>query len=962
MFSHAIKKYTVVIGTLAAVIVPLICGADNADSIPCGTAWYPEGGSRAPVKLEQITVKDEDGEFPAVKMVLSHAKSYNKIFLPVKGVNISEYNTVSCRVRFEMPDDKPGNFSFHLLDSKSNWACTAFAKHGKKLKGDTFLFKWDMVNQPDVITGFNIDNFNRLAVSYNFPGIPEGKNVVIIIYDVRLVKGERAITGDPASFDRWKKYISSYAPDYSDSSKYLSAPETGRLKTPLALFADGKANGEIIVDEQAPEPEKNVAEELQSWLGKIAGGTIPIVAKPAGTDNIKIFIGAKFARPKYDADISKLKGTDGFAVRTNGKNILIFGGTPKGTLNGVFAFIENNSDLIWARPHAEYGTIFSKNPNLKIVWGDALEIPASRYRGWLSNAGGDGEDFPIWTTRNRGNYRGGQPKENIGWGNFAEIGGGHNLQTFIPKGNPDFYPVIKGEKPKELSIWKHQICMNAPDLVKVYAANVADYITKKGPKEGLDAVNIKIEDNWGVCECEKCTAPIKLPDGKTIDVKNPAFRSTQFFDFLNKVTAELNKTWPELKVQTYGYFFTATPPLIKVNPNINVLFCPYPRKDYRTPLCSPMNDHWHRMAKGFAEKTNVVVREYYGIFTFGRPLAEVVAWDVKDYIARGTYGFASEISTDGMRIWWDGAVRGAGDDWDFNMMEFWLISRIYWNPDADVEALRKYYIRRTFREAAPEMEKFFGTIRSEYYKNTLPCGWMEAPSFARFIIDSGHEENMRGLLSQALAKAKNPVSRILIGRIQERFEKIIGEAKSPQKQNAAPDEKGEKNFPARAWEYGWVAEGPQCNVRRTTIEVNGRFVPAQHLIFRSGKETRSKLKCSFAFDSVNFKFKFAVMPSPETVAAGLPLPEFSIADERNSESAPETAYKKESGGQFTLDWKPTGKNDKGKAIDFAKTKWLYFNYPYSKIPEGGTAEFYIYDTEISNMTEGAAPSVEEGLK
>ncbi|HCE42750.1 MAG TPA: hypothetical protein DET40_04315 [Lentisphaeria bacterium] len=950
------------IGIMAVIIAAGICTAADADTISCNTAWVPEGGASAPARVEQVNINIEGKEVPAAKFILSRRNSWPKIFLPTKDINLTEYNTVTCRIKLELPAGEKCGLSFYVLDSKGDWASTSFAKHSKQLPDGDYLFKWDVIYQPDLVRSFSADKFNRLAIGYDFPNIPEGQNVVITISEVQFHGGQRAQTGDPALFEKWQKYISAYVPDYSDSSKYLLPPESGRLKVPLALTVNGEPHGEIILVEPATDVERNAASELQLWIKGISGAEIPIVHVPTETDNIKIFLGLKFAS-KYDTDISVLKDSDGFAVRTDGKNVHIFGALPKGTLNGVFAFIENNSDLIWARPHPEYGTVFSKNPELKIVWADAVSRPGSKYRGWLVDSGGGVEDFPIWCNRNLNNYHGGEPKPNIKWGNHAEFGGGHNLQSFIPKGDPAYYPVIKGEKPKELSIWKHQICMNAPDLVQVYSRNFIDYISKKAPP-GIDAANIKIEDNWGVCECEKCTAPIKLPDGGTLDVKDPAFRSTQFYDFLNKVTIEINKVYPNLKVQTYAYFFTAIPPEIKINPNIRVLFCPYVRKDHRTPLCSPINDHWYKMAKGFALKGNVLVREYYGILTAGRPLAEVVAWDVKDYLSRGTSAFAAEIMPDGKRVWWDGVVRGAGDDWDFNMMEFWLINRIYWNPNADVEALRKYYIRRTFREAAPEMEKFFGNIRQEYYKGKNPTDWMEGASLvSAYVIKAGNENEMRELLSQALKKATNPTSRILIARIQERFEQYIGQAKKNDVGNQGKPEQAleyglnlikklkplllSESKTAQAWEYGWNSEGNNCSIRRTTIEINGKFIDAQHMIFYGQKDARHILRCPFKFDTSNLKFQYTIIPSPETAKMQSPLPALSIIDEKGTvENAPESAYVTGADNSVQFNWNPAGQGTKGEKLDLSKVIRLIFSYPYSKIPAGKSAEFYLFDTEI----------------
>ena len=44
----------------------------------------------------------------------------------------------------------------------------------------------------------------------------------------------------------------------------------------------------------------------------------------------------------------------------------------------------------------------------------------------------------------------------------------------------------------------------------------------------------------------------------------------------------------------------------------------------------------------------------------------------------------------------------------------WVIARLMWNPDLEVEQLRRYFNRRAFREAAPWMDRFFGVMREAF--------------------------------------------------------------------------------------------------------------------------------------------------------------------------------------------------------------------------------------------------------
>ncbi len=926
-----VVKYKIFIVLILTALAFNIHAVENKKTISCNMAWYAEGGERAPIKIEQFKLK----ETPAAKITFLPRKAWNKLYLPVKNINLKEYNTITFKYKTEIPDGAQKRFRVYLVDNKGNWSATSFAKHKQLLKNGELLFKWDALNEPDIVRGFNPEKLTRIGISYAFNSIPEGKKVILTIYDLKLHKGMKVITGDPDLFAKWQKYIKSYKPDYSDSSKYLQSSKYGRLKSPLTLYIKGKSQGEIIIQNKSHPAAKTAAEELKYWLQKIGGGTIEIRETASSRDNVKIFLGN---HGKYLKDIKKLKNSDGYAVRNEGKNIYIFGSRPKGTLNGVFTFLENNTDIIWARPSPDFGTVFNSNPDLKIVWGNIIELPASRLRGWQPNLGG-GAAFWEWCTRNRNNYFCTPAKISNKYGDFAQFGGGHNLQSFIPKGDSRYYPVIKGKKPEKLSIWKHQICLNAPDLVEVYARSVVKYVKNKAP-EGINAVNIKIEDNWGVCECRKCLEPIKLPNGKILTKDAPTFRSTQFYNFLNQVTAQINKVYPNLKIQTYAYFYTAIAPDIKLNPNIYVLFCPYVRKDQKNPLCAPINDCWWKRINEWKEKTdNIIIREYFSILNGGRPVAEVVAFDTKNYLKRNIVNFTSEINPDIKRLWWDGALRGSMDEFDFNMMDYWIVNRLYWNPKLDIEQLRKYFIRRVFREAAPEMEKFFGRIREQWYKNTQSCGFIEGPKLIKqTVLKPGIENEMRMYLKKAAETARHPVSRILVYRVKKRFEEYIHEADTKKKKLTAEEKKTQKIL------YGWRSEGADAEVRQTTVLLDNKPASVLKAVFIKSPKARhiiiNATKLGLKDTPV---FSFIITPSKETAEMNLPLPEVLVDNKKwQRKQAPGSAYSKNPDGSYSFNW-DISKVD----FEWETANKLIFKYNYSKIPDGEKAVFYIQKIRLA---------------
>jgi len=390
----------------------------------------------------------------------------------------------------------------------------------------------------------------------------------------------------------------------------------GTLITVAALTASaiqisesGQAKSEIIVDEKASSTVRFAAEELQVWIEKISGAKVPILNVPGLAKN-KIILGCpseseliKNSTGKYQADLDKLKDNDGYAIRTEGDNIYIFASKPKGVLNGVFRFLFKNTDIIWARPNPEYGTVYSINPNLQFNQTDYIDIPKFVLRGWfmllLFNAKGIPES-ELWEVRNCCNWNSGNvpPARQELWQKFGfvpEHGSGHNIvgkyiteKKYFDK-HPEFFIMKDGERvrPSKFS-GLTQLCFSNQEMTNAFIKELDEQI-KVNPF--YESYRIMIEDTWNSCECPECMKPITLPDGSIVNQKDVDFRSTQFFIWLNQIASDFYKKCPDKKILTFGYYFTEIPPRVKISPNISVVYCPI-YKDSKQAIDGKSNEKW----------------------------------------------------------------------------------------------------------------------------------------------------------------------------------------------------------------------------------------------------------------------------------------------------------------------------------------------------------------------------------
>jgi hypothetical protein len=113
-------------------------------------------------------------------------------------------------------------------------------------------------------------------------------------------------------------------------------------------------------------------------------------------------------------------------------------------------------------------------------------------------------------------------------------------------------------------------------------------------------------------------------------------------------------------------------------------------------------------------------------------------------------------------------------------MEQWVITRLYWNCRRDVEELRKYFIRRAYREAAPEVERVYGIIREEWFASPARSTLGDDPvELAKsLIVARGRDAELAAHLDRAVAAARHPKSKVLVERLRQRLMALITDAKS----------------------------------------------------------------------------------------------------------------------------------------------------------------------------------------
>ena len=593
---------------------------------------------------------------------------------------------------------------------------------------------------------------------------------------------------------------------------------------PFKLTENGGAKVYIVIGDNPSPVTVQAARELQKMVQMITGARLNILASRITWAESYIYMGTD--KDPHTASVARkyskqLRGNDGYAVTCKSpKAMYIVAFEPKGLLNAVQRLIYKNTDFIWVRPFKE-AAVYTRTPTLELKHVNYVDVPKFVSRGWAANRKMAlfSEEFELYASRMCMNLTfivsdaALDRRERLGLS--LEYGGGHNLaHIWLPlkkygKTNPEFYMEVGGKRIVE---GRTHMCFSNPEMKKEFIANALRVIRQV--PEHFKCVNMMIEDTPLFCQCKNCSKPIRLPGGKVLKKTDPAYKSTLFFMFLNDVVEAVQKERPGLLVKSFAYFFSAVPPAVKVHPMICVSFCPYVRNDKQT-LHGETNGKWLERTKKWAKmSSNVIWREYYYSGAgYPRAQANIIAQDLSFINKLGIKRIYSELS------WTDAIIarkKGPSEQEFFAITgpEFWVINQLFWDPTQNPDELRNEYIRRTYREAAPAVSKFYKIIRDS---------WLNDPSAAAFNDDYRNnmgrqivDKNLTGDCRQALAEAaklvKDPRSKEHLKNLTDTFEawlKIAISGSANEQRVPRVEVKGEPGFDFNSGVWAKAASLPK---------------------------------------------------------------------------------------------------------------------------------------------------------
>ena len=318
------------------------------------------------------------------------------------------------------------------------------------------------------------------------------------------------------------------------------------------------ADAVIVIPQNASITDNYAAERLKYYLDEITGGSIEIISESSSAD-FEIAVGAT-NRTDYDFSQS----ADGsYIIKSTDKRIVINGAGNKGTINGVYAFLEKYCGCHWYEAEV---IIIPENADLSVPSDiDVFYTPFFEYSETDTASARDPE-FSVANGLTGGIYKYLSPEQG---GSVRYIGGSsHTLVNQFCKPSvyfeehPEYYALRDGSRVP------NQLCLTNADVLDIVTSEALKLLEEKHDASApLQILSITQADNGDYCQCDSC---------KALDDANGSQAGT-VLTFANKVAERIKADgkYENLIIDTFAYQYSRKAPS-------NVL----PREDVIVRLCS----------------------------------------------------------------------------------------------------------------------------------------------------------------------------------------------------------------------------------------------------------------------------------------------------------------------------------------------------------------------------------------
>jgi hypothetical protein len=545
----------------------------------------------------------------------------------------------------------------------------------------------------------------------------------------------------------------------------------------VTLVEKGQGRAVIILPEKASPAAQGAARVLRDHLRQMSGAELPIrtedqITGAASQDQAWVLVGEGKFTEKLGLG-SKGLGPGGIVLSARGHVLALFGtdartpSDPHGTRYAVTTFLEDRLGVRYLWP-GELGKVVPRRETIFVAdfqhrFSPRLAQRRIRNMGYhnriqvgLDRLGFRKEDYE--QLRVQAQRTQAESPDWFGWhrlGGSLNLNGGHafgHLWAKYGKDHPDWFArQADGSRDQSRSPERARLCKSNPDLIAAIAREKIEELTHNPAMLGV-AVGPNDGGRASFCNCPQCEALDSLKGGKVLlwdfsrgsrrDFEHVSLTDRMVY-FWNAIAERVARVHPNRFLVVDAYSVYAAPPVErKLQPNLVVRFASlgYQAEDYRQESLRDWQA-WSKAAKRIYFRPNLMLlgrRE-------GLPLLYVHKFgaDFRRLAGQGMMG------TD-----FDACCH----HWATQGLNYYVVARLHWNPEQNVDTLVDDYCRAGFGPAARAVRRYFDRLEalmnesaSKKGKTTAAFGPEAIAALSKELTQARNEAGSDGTIAKRLA-------------------------------------------------------------------------------------------------------------------------------------------------------------------------------------------------------------------
>ena len=510
----------------------------------------------------------------------------------------------------------------------------------------------------------------------------------------------------------------------------------------IKLCENGHTDYRIIIPKNHDAATYYAAEELTMFLYKATKTAFIIAFDDSEKTGCEIILGLT-EREQSGFIARNILKNDGFTIKTKGGDIFISGKTGRGTLYGVYSFLEEYIGIKFISydytyiPAADKIEISNKIKNETEI--NNTQLPPFEYRDIYYREIIGNPDF---SARRKCNGFQAALSDRHG-GKFIYAGFVHTFNSIVPPDkyfaeHPEYFTFSakKGERLSEHA----QLCLTNPDVLELTKKYVRDILEKR-PE--VNIISVSQNDWYNPCECENC---------RKIDEEEKSHAGT-LIRFVNAVADSIKDDYPDVIIDTLAYQYTrACPVITKPRENVAVRLCTieccfsHSLKNCNKTGALEDFGRKHNIIDDFDEWAKISKRLY--VWDYVTDFCHYLLPHPNLHILKDNINFFVEHNVAGL------FEQGCGDtiNSDFGALRAYVLSKLMWDPSLDLNELIDEFLYYYYGRADKIVRSYIDLFADEVMGKDICVGtfaYPDNPVYSDEILDKA--ENL-------VKKAKEAVS------------------------------------------------------------------------------------------------------------------------------------------------------------------------------------------------------------